>query len=143
MSTKADKFFTAASLFALFGLASAYTISGTVHDDQGNGLEGVSVDLLKEGKNATTDSQGKFTIHEDEIEGISPARKTLAGFISMSNGVLSYSQGSAAPVQVKVFNSLGNLILKKTLQGSGTYHLENAVKARGTYFAQVSVGSTS
>ena len=67
--------FSAACLFAFCGMASAYTISGSVSDDQGNALSGVAVDLLKEGKTATTDAQGKFTIQEDEPDGISPASR--------------------------------------------------------------------
>ena len=133
--------FSAACLFAFCGMASAYTISGSVSDDQGNALSGVAVDLLKEGKTATTDAQGKFTIQEDEPDVISPASRKSVGYIGVSNGILSYSQSCASPVQVKIFNSLGNQVYGKTLQGSGSYDLGRAVKARGTYFAQVSVGS--
>ena len=133
--------FSAACLFAFCGMASAYTISGSVSDDQGNALSGVAVDLLKEGKTATTDAQGKFTIQEDEPDGISPASRKSVGYIGVSNGILSYSQSGASPVQVKILNSLGNQVFGKTLQGSGSYDLGRAVKARGTYFAQVSVGS--
>ena len=143
MLVKAPNLFTAACLLAFCGAASAYTISGKVSDDQGKALQGASVSLLKEGKTATTDSQGKFTIHEDEqdsIEAIRSVRNTV-GYIGVNNGVLSYSQSSASPVQVKIFNSLGNQVFKKTLQGSGTLDLAQTVKARGTYFAQVSVGS--
>ena len=69
MATKVSKVITAASLLAFCGFASAYTISGTVSDNQGNGLEGVSVDLLKEGKSTTTDNQVKFLgwIHQGQI----------------------------------------------------------------------------
>ena len=59
-------FLATASILAFCGLASAYTVSGSVSDEQGKALEGVSVSLLKEGKSTTTDNQGKFTIHEDE-----------------------------------------------------------------------------
>ena len=141
MSFKATNLFTAACLLAFCGAASAYTITGTVADEQGKALEGASVSLLKEGKTATTDNQGKFTIHEDEqvdaIHGFSGS----VGYISVNNGVLSYSQGSSAPVHVQIFNSLGYQVFKKTLQGSGMFDLNRAIKARGTYFAQVSVGS--
>ena len=116
MKFKSPKLFTAASLLAFCGIASAYTITGTVSDDQGKALKDVDVSLLKEGKTAKTDDKGKFTIHEDE-------------------------QSSTSPVQVKIYNSLGNQVFKKTLQGSGTYDLSKGLEARGTYFAQVSVGN--
>ena len=140
MLVKASNLFAASCLLAFCGVASAYTVSGTVSDDQGKALQGASVSLLKEGKTATTDAQGKFTIHEDEdIQAIASVNKP--GYLSINNGILSYSQSSASPVQVKIFNSLGNQVFKKTLQGTGTLDLTQKVKARGTYFAQVSVGS--
>ncbi|MBQ2560789.1 MAG: T9SS type A sorting domain-containing protein [Fibrobacter sp.] len=148
--TKTPKLLSAACLLAFCGSVSAYTITGTVSDDQGKALRGVSVSLLKEGKNATTDRQGKYTIHEDEITtppadspgvAIHPAFRNTVGYISINNGILSYSQSSTSPVQVKIYNSLGNQVFKKLLQGSGTYDLSKGIGARGTYFAQVSVGN--
>jgi hypothetical protein len=150
MITKTPKLLSAACLLAFCGSVSAYTITGTVSDDQGKALRGVSVSLLKEGKNATTDRQGKFTIHEDEITtppadspgvAIHPAFRNTVGYININNGILSYSQSSTSPVQVKIYNSLGNQVFKKLLQGSGTYDLSKGIEARGTYFAQVSVGN--
>ena len=150
MITKTPKLLSAACLLAFCGSVSAYTITGTVSDDQGKALRGVSVSLLKEGKNATTDRQGKYTIHEDEITtppadspgvAIHPAFRNTVGYISINNGILSYSQSSTSPVQVKIYNSLGNQVFKKLLQGSGTYDLSKGIEARGTYFAQVSVGN--
>ena len=141
MKSKSPKLFTAASLLAFCGIASAYTITGTVSDDQGKALKDADVSLLKEGKTAKTDDKGKFTIHEDENIGIHPAYKNSVGYISINNGILSYSQSSTSPVQVKIYNSLGNQVFKKTLHGSGTYDLSKGLEARGTYFAQVSVGN--
>ena len=143
MNFKKPMLFSTACFFAFCGLASAYTISGSVSDEQGSAIKGASVSLLKEGKTATTDDQGKFTIHEDEQDSITgiPNFNNAVGFISINGGVLSYAQGSSAPVQVKVFNSLGYQVLKKTLHGTGSYDLGRDIKARGTYFAQVSVGS--
>ena len=144
MSIKAPNLLTTACLLAFCGFASAYTITGTVSDDQGKALKDVSVNLLKEGKNATTDDQGKFTIHEDEkdtTDAIHPAFRNAVGYININNGILSYSQSSNSPVQVKIFNSLGSQIFKRTLQGSGTYDLSKGLSTRGTYFAQVTVGS--
>ena len=143
MILKKQNLFTA-SLLAFCGLASAYTVSGTVSDNDGKAIKGASVSLLKEGKTATTDDKGKFTIHEDEkdsLEAISPAFRNSVGYISINNGILTYSQSSASPVQVKIFNSLGNQVFKKSLQGSGSYDLSKGIKSQGTYFAQVTVGN--
>ena len=148
MITKAPHLFTAACIFAFCGFASAYTISGTVSDDQGTAIKGASVSLLKEAKTATTDDQGKFTIHEDEVAptdsptlAILSAFKNSVGYIGVNNGVLSYAQSGASPVQVKIFNPLGHQVFKKTLHGAGSYDLGRDIKARGTYFAHVSVGN--
>ena len=144
MKAKRLSFVTAACVAALCTTSFAYTVSGTVSDDQGKVLNGVDVSLLKEGKTTKTDDQGKFTIHEDEEEvGINPSFRNAVGYISVNNGILSYSQSSTSPVQVKIYNSLGNQVFKKTLQGSGTYDLSKGLKARGTYFAQVTVGSAT
>ena len=144
MKAKRLSFVTAACVAALCSTSFAYTISGTVSDDQGKLIKDVDVSLLKEGKTTKTDDQGKFTIHEDEEEvGINPSFRNAVGYISVNNGILSYSQSSTSPVQVKIYNSLGNQVFKKTLQGSGTYDLSKGLKARGTYFAQVSVGSAT
>ena len=140
MSIRASQILTAACLMAFCGLASAYTVSGSVSDEQGQALQGVAVNLVKEGKSTTTDDQGKFTIHEEETIGLNATQNSV-GYIGISNGILSYSQSNGAPVQVKIYDPLGNQVFKKTLQGSGTYDLSSAVKARGTYFAQVSVGN--
>ena len=141
MKAKRLSFVTAACVAALCSTSFAYTISGKVSDDQGKAIKDVDVSLLKEGKTAKTDDEGKFTIHEDENVGIHPAYKNSVGYISINNGVLSYSQSSTSPVQVKIYNSLGNQAFKKTLHGSGTYDLSKGLEARGTYFAQVSVGN--
>ena len=143
MKIKVPNLFTAACLLAFCGGASAYTVSGTVSDDQGNAIKGATASLLKEGKSATTDDQGKFTIHEDEETGIRPNAGATAGFIGINNGILSYSQNGSKPVQVAIFNSLGNRVFSQTLYGSGQVDLSSGVKAKGTYFAKVTLGSAT
>ena len=140
MSIKSPKIFTTACLLAFCGAASAYTITGTVSDNDGKAIKGASVNLIKEDKSATTDDKGKFTIHEEEV-GIMPSFRNAVGFISINNGILSYSQSSTSPVQVKIYNSLGNQVFSKTLQGAGSYDLSKGLTAQGTYLAQVTVGS--
>ena len=142
MFSKAPHLLTALCLLAFCGFSFAYTVSGTVSDEQGTALKGASVSLLKEGKTTTTDDQGKFAIHEDEQDSIMgiPNVQNSVGYIGISNGILSYSQGSS-PVQVKIFNSLGHQIFGQTLYGSGQVDLSSGVKAKGTYFAKVTTGS--
>ena len=148
MKVKHLSLISAACIAALSTASFAYTVSGTVSDDQGKAIKDVSVSLLKEGKTTKTDDQGKFTIHEDEVippdspdVAIHPAFRNAIGYININNGVLSYGQSSTTPVQVKIFNSLGSQVFKTTLKGEGSIDLTKKVEARGTYYAQVSVGS--
>ena len=132
--------FTSALVASLSVGSFAYTISGTVSEAGGGAISGAKVALVKENKAATTDAQGKFTIHEDEqSEAISASQ--APGFISINSGILSYAQGGSAPVQVKIFDAMGNQVFKQTLYGAGQVDLTSGVKARGSYFAQVNVGS--
>ena len=99
MKAKRLSFVSAACIAALCTTSFAYTVEGTVKDDQGKALKDVSVSLLKEGKTTKTDKDGKFTIHEDEVVtppdsqdvAIHPAFRNSVGYVSVNNGILSYS----------------------------------------------------
>ena len=132
MTVKTPRLFATASLLAFCGFASAYTISGTVSDEQGKAIQGATASLVKEGKTATTDDQGKFSIHEEEEVGILPSYHSVAGYISVNNGFLSYQSGSS-PVQVKIFNSIGSLVSKTTLRGSGMLNLSKDIRRVGPF----------
>ena len=112
MKAKRLSLVSAACIAALCSTSFAYTISGKVSDDQGKAIKDVDVSLLKEGKTTKTDDKGEFTIHEDEKDSIPtaihPNFKNAVGYININNGILSYSQSSTSPVQVKIYNSLGN-----------------------------------
>lgn len=159
----------AAVVAALSSTAFAYTVEGTVSDEGGQAVSGASVSLLKEGKSAKTDASGKFSIHEDEAAvvdpnqpgtdpsqpgtdpsqpGVVPGTEAIKGvyapgFVSINNGILSYSQSSTAPVQVKIFDMMGNQVMNKTLQGAGTLDLRNGIKNQGVYIAKVRVGNAA
>ena len=140
-------------LTTAFTAASAYTVSGTVKDNTNKAVAGAEVTLIKENKSTVTDSRGKFTIHEDEVspgDTISPGDTTTPhaivashtpGYISINSGILSFSQSGSSPVQVQIFDLVGNQVFKQTLYGSGQVDLTSGVKARGVYVAQVAVGS--
>ncbi len=127
-------------LATAFSAASAYTVSGTVKDESNKAIAGAEVTLLKEKKTVNTDNDGKFTLHEDETpEGIGAS--ATPGFININSGILSFSQSGSSPVNVRIFDLVGNEVFKQTLYGSGEVDLTSGVKAKGTYFAQVSMGS--
>ena len=134
-----------------FGLAmaisaSAFTITGKVSDEGGKAVQNASVALLTKGLRTETDATGAFTLHQDEpdeggaIDALVP-QNSAVGYLSVNGGVLSFSQGTSAPVQVQIFDMMGNRLLKQTLYGSGTVDMNASVKAEGVYFARVSVGS--
>ena len=135
---------SAALIAALGTTASAYTVSGTVKDDAGQAIANADVSLIKENKSAKTDQKGEFTIHEDEA--VEPPPDAIAaphtpGYININSGILSYSQSGNSPVNVKIFDLMGNEVFKQSLYGSGQVDLTSGVKAKGTYFAQVTTGS--
>ena len=136
-------------LATAFSTAFAYTVSGTVKDNSNKAIAGAAITLIKENKSTVTDTDGKFTIHEDEVspgdtittppDAIHAA--VAPGFISINSGILSFSQSGNSPVKVRIFDLMGNQVFKQTLYGSGQVDLASGVKARGVYVAQVAVGS--
>ena len=137
----------AAMAFAMVASAQAFMLTGKVSDESGKAIEKASVELLKEGLKTTTDAKGEFKIFKEEkndsiggSEAIHVARRSI-GYVSVMNGVLSYSQSTNEPVRVQIFDAVGSRILNETLQGKGTLDMQSVVKAQGSYFARVSVGS--
>ena len=100
MGNHISALFSTAVFAAFCGTASAYTLTGTVKNGEGQIVEGAKVALLNLNQSATTDNEGKFTIHEDE-DGTGIKKAARVGSYSLNNGVLSFSQGSSAPIQVK------------------------------------------
>ncbi|MBR5412131.1 MAG: T9SS type A sorting domain-containing protein [Fibrobacter sp.] len=129
---------SAAFLATLCGTASAYTLNGTVLTKDGKAIQDADVKLLKRNKATTTDEQGKFTFKETST-GINAVRS--AGSFNMVNGVLSFSQAGSAPVQVKIFDMVGNQVFAHTFQGAGSVDLNSVIEAQGTYMARVTLGS--
>ena len=126
-------------LATAFSAASAYTLSGTVNDESGKPISGASVKLLQKDTSVTTDADGKFTIQE-EAQGLL-SHSSAPGYISINSGILHFAQSSNAPVQVKIFDMMGNLLLSQSFYGTGRVDLRKGVTAQGTYFARIRVGS--
>jgi poly(3-hydroxybutyrate) depolymerase len=134
--------FISAVAATMFGSAFAYTVSGTVSDADGQAIKDASVTLVKENKTTKTDEAGKFTIHEDEQPPIGINQAAVnPGYINIRSGILSYSQSGSTPVQVRIFDAMGNQVLNQTLYGAGEVDLRTGTTAMGTYFAQVTMGS--
>ncbi len=131
----------AAMAIAMVASAQAFTLTGKVNDESGKAIEKASVELLKNALKTTTDSKGEFKIvKEDSTIGIHTVRPRL-GYVSVVNGVLSYSQSTNEPVRVQIFDAVGTRVLNETVYGSGTLDLQSVVRSQGAYFARVSVGS--
>ena len=129
----------AAMALAFAASAQAFSLTGKVSDESGKAIEKASVELLKEGLKTSTDSKGEFKLSKETI-GIHAVRPRL-GYVSVMNGVLSYSQSSSEPVRVQVFDAVGTRVLNETVYGSGTLDMQSVVRSQGSYFARVSVGS--
>ncbi len=120
--------------------ANAFTVSGKVSDSEGAAVSGASVSLLQNGLSTQTDANGEFSLHQDSsTESI--MSRVMPGYISVNNGVLSFSQRSSEPVQVQIFDMMGNRLLNETLYGNGSLDLQACVKAQGAYYARVKIGS--
>ena len=131
----------AAMAIAMVASAQAFTLTGKVSDESGKAIDKASVELLKNALKTTTDSKGEFKIvKEDSTIGIRTVRPRL-GYVSVMNGVLSYSQSTNEPVRVQIFDAVGTRILNETVYGSGTLDMQSVVRSQGAYFARVSVGS--
>ena len=131
----------AAMAIAMVASAQAFTLTGKVNDESGKATEKASVELLKNALKTTTDSKGEFKIvKEDSTIGIHTVRPRL-GYVSVVNGVLSYSQSTNEPVRVQIFDAVGTRVLNETVYGSGTLDMQSVVRSQGAYFACVSVGS--
>ena len=136
----------AALALAVAASAEAFTLTGKVSDESGKAIEKASVELLKEGLKTTTDAKGEFKIVKEEpgdsgsIDAIHMVRPSI-GYVSVVNGMLSYSQSTNEPVRVQIFDAVGSRVLNETVYGSGTLDMQSVVRAQGSYFARVSVGS--
>ena len=128
------------ALATAFSSASAFTLRGTVKNKSDSVPLHAMVKLLKKGLEAETNRSGAFTIHEDESVALRGLR-TDVGHFSVLNGILNFTQGSSAPVQVKVFDLKGGLVLAKTLQGSGSIDLAASIQASGNFVAEIQLGS--
>ena len=127
-------------LAATFSAASAFTLSGTVTDEAGTPVPNALVKLLIKGDSTTTGQDGKFSIQSDDQLSLS-SDNFKPGHIDIVEGVLRFSQSSNSPVQVSIFDMVGNLVLRQDLLGSGQVDLRQGVTGQGTYFAKVRVGS--
>ena len=125
--------------FAFAASAQAFTLTGKVSDESGKAIEKASVELIQNALKTTTDSKGEFKLVKETI-GIQAVRPRL-GYVSVMNGVLSYSQSTNEPVRVQVFDAVGTRVLNETVYGSGTLDMQSVVRSQGAYFARVSVGS--
>ena len=126
-------------LATAFSAAAAFTLTGTVTDESGAPVPSALVKLLAKGDSTQTDKDGKFTIQEDQTS--LPSGSFKPGHINIVDGVLHYAQSSNTPVQVSIFDMVGNRVLHQDLFGSGQVDLRQGVSGQGVYFARVRVGS--
>ena len=119
--------------------AFAYNVSGTVKDETGIPVQGASVSLVEKLLTTQTDAQGFFSFQEGE-QAIQPKNQEL-GFINIKDGILDFSQNGRSPVQIRIFDMMGNQVLNHSLVGSGKLDLRQGVRAQGSYLARVRMGN--
>ena len=121
--------------------ANAFNLTGKVKDESGAAVQDADVTLVQNKLSTKTDADGVFSFYKEEAQALTMSGSGMVGSLSVNNGVLSYSQSSGAPVQVQIFDMVGNRLLNETLYGTGSVDMKASVKAHGTYFARVRVGS--
>lgn len=120
----------------------AYTLQGTVNNTDGEAVQNAKVRLTVSGNETFTDSQGKFLLFSEENEtNAIHFNSKIPGSFSLNGSVLSFSQSNTSPLQVKIFDFVGNQIFSETLQGQGSLDLAQAVKSQGNYLAKIKMGS--
>lgn len=127
---------------ALCTSAFAYTVQGTVtNKSDGKAIADASVSLITNELSTKTDSSGKFKLFVNEEDlGIHLGKQSVGNF-SIHQGVLQYTQHGSTPIEVKIFDLVGNLVLNKKLYGAGSMDLGHSVDSKGTYFARIRTGS--
>lgn len=126
---------------AMASTAHAFILTGKVFDEKGKRVKDAFVSLPDLGFSTTTDGVGAFTLRDTEMTTMGLQRVANPGYVSVKNGVLSFLQANSAPVQVQIFDAVGNRVMNKFLEGAGVVDLRGFVKAEGTYFARVKMGS--
>jgi len=119
--------------------AFAYNVRGTVKDEAGLPIQGATVALVEMFKSTVTDAQGQFVL-SDSTTAIHAQSQNL-GFISIKDGVLDFAQDGNTPVQIRIFDMMGNQVLNHSITGSGKVDLRQGVSAQGSYLARVRMGS--
>ena len=120
--------------------AYAYTLQGKVVDESGSPISGANALLLSKNKSAVTDANGDFKIEEASLA--LQTDKSPSGSWSLHQGTLSISVSSATPLQVKVFDLVGNEVLSKRISGIGEHSLNlQKLSSHGKYVVNVQQGS--
>ena len=121
--------------------AFAYTLSGNVKDEAGIPVQGASVTLIEQNKSVLTDVQGNFSFQGEDNKTAIQSQNHSLGFISIKDGVLDFAQDGNTPVQIRIFDMMGNQVLNHSITGSGRVDLRQGVSAQGSYLARVRMGS--
>jgi hypothetical protein len=119
-------------------------ITGTVVDQTGAPVQGVTVSLSSQSLSATTDAAGHYQMGTTYIRGTN-GFKTQNQRLVLDKGLLKFGVSDArARVQVKMYDALGNAVaslLNKDLS-RGDYSIAAASPARASqlYFLTVKIG---
>lgn len=84
----------------VFAQNTAKTVSGTVHDDQGRNLPGVSVNFKGTTNGATTDAKGHYTVKVNDMNGT-----LIFSFIGYATSEIKIGNRTNLDVSLKEINS--------------------------------------
>ncbi len=110
-------------LLPIIGLAQTKTVTGTVNDENGSPLPGVSIIVKGKTTGTKTDASGKFTIN------VLPSATLVVSYVSYQNAQIVVGTKTDYTIQLKPNNSEGNEVV---VVGYGTVRRKDLTGAVGS-----------
>lgn len=126
--------------FALLLFANLFALTGTIQDERGNPLEGVSVWLLGLDTSVTTDASGNF-VFDIITPVVASTNQASSQILTYSQNKLTFQSPGNTPIEVIITNPLGKVVFKErfiSLKGLNAISLPYL--SSGIYLMKMSLG---
>lgn len=123
----------------------AVSITGTVIDGNGNGVDSASVSLMNNGASAITDATGAFTItNSTAVRSFLNTAKAVAPAIEGNSVRFSLANQSSVKIDLYAMNGRLALAAFNKVLGNGAYSFTPAASGiqPGIYLVKVQIGSS-
>jgi hypothetical protein len=133
------------AVFALQASAqNNVSITGTVIDGSGNGVDSASVSLMNDGSSATTDVNGAFTLGSTAVRSFANTAKAAAPVIEGNSVKFAFVNQSSVKIDLYAMNGRCALAAFNKVLGGGEYSFTPAASGLmpGIYLVKIQVGSS-